>query len=276
MLEEYLSEKQRKKKERRRRLWWLVAVVLVFGAGLFAAWIVGRSPIFHIDRFVVTGNQAVAQGDVVTLLQASMSRHRTFLVSLLGMGNMLVWPKFLATADVALIPQLADVALVKNYADHTLTAAVTERVPLAIWCEMPPTDANGNPSGDEPCFWFDDTGTLFQKAFDTEGSELFAVHDYAQTGLGIGGKILPDLFVPNLISILDTMSASGLTIKEIALNNLALQEIDVSTYNGPALYFSLRFSAAEDVPVLAELIQKPNFNSLQYVDFRTENRAYYK
>ena len=67
---------------------------------------------------------------------------------------------------------------------------------------MPGTDAYGNPSGDETCFWFDDTGTLFQKSFDTEGSEIFAVHDYSQTGLGIGGKILPDLFVQNMLSIL--------------------------------------------------------------------------
>jgi hypothetical protein len=141
---------------------------------------------------------------------------------------------------------------------------------------MPPLDANGNPSGDESCFWFDNTGTLFQKAFDTEGSELFAVHDYAQTGLGVGGKILPDLFISNLISILDTIEASSLTIKEIALNDLSLEEIDVSTYNGPMLYFSLRFSASEDLPVLQELMEKPGFSSLQYVDFRTENRAYYK
>ena len=276
MLEEYLSEKQKKKKERRRRLWWLAVVVIVFGVGLFGVWVVELSPIFHINRFAVTGNSAVASADILTLLQASMSRHRTLAFSLLGIDNMLAWPKALATSDVALIPQLADVALQKNYGGHTLAAAVTERVPLAIWCEMPPADANGNPSGDESCFWFDDTGMLFQKAFDTEGSELFAVHDYTQTGLGVSGKILPDMFVPNLISVLGAIKTSGLTIKEVAQNDLSLEEIDVSTYNGPVLYFSLRFSAAEDVPVLEQLMQKPDFNSLHYVDFRTENRAYYK
>jgi hypothetical protein len=276
MLEEYLSEKQKKKRERRRRLWWLAAALVVCGACISALWIIEESPIFRIDRFVVTGNKAVAASDIVTLLQASMSRHRTFWFSFLGMDNMLAWPKSLTTSDVALVPQLASATLQKNYGDHTLTVSVAERVPLAIWCEMPPLDANGNPSGDESCFWFDNTGTLFQKAFDTEGSELFAVHDYAQTGLGVGGKILPDLFISNLISILDTIEASSLTIKEIALNDLSLEEIDVSTYNGPMLYFSLRFSASEDLPVLQELMEKPGFSSLQYVDFRTENRAYYK
>jgi lambda repressor-like predicted transcriptional regulator len=276
MLEEYLSEKQRKKEKHRRRLWWLAAMVLVFGVTLFIFWVVAESPVFRIDHVVVTGNLAVRADDVANLLQASMSRHATIWSTILGTKNMLIWPRALASSDIALVPQLAGVALQKNYADHTITASVIEREPVAIWCEMPAIDANGNPSGDESCFWFDDTGTLFEKAFDTEGSELFAVHDYSQKGLGIGKNILPGIFVPNMLSILGTVKASSITVKEIALNDISLQEVDVSTYNGPAFYFSLRFSADDDLEVLRQLMEKPDFNSLQYVDFRTENRVYYK
>jgi hypothetical protein len=276
MLEDYLSEKQRKKEKHRKRLWWLAMAVLVFGAALFIFWVVAESPVFRIDHIVVTGNLAVAADNVANLLQARMSRHSTIWSTVLGMKNMLIWPRALASSDIALVPQLAGVALQKNYADHTITAFVTERKPLAIWCEMPAIDANGNPSGDESCFWFDDTGTLFEKAFDTEGSELFAVHDYSQKGLEIGGNILPGIFVPNMLSILGTLKASGITMKEIALNDISLQEVDVSTYDGPALYFSLRFSADDDLGALRQLMEKPGFNLLQYVDFRTENRMYYK
>lgn len=276
MLEDYLSEKQKKKEKRRRRLWWLAAAILVFSIVLFVFWIIVESPVFRVDRVVVRGNIAVASGDVADLLQASVSRHPTLWSSLLGVKNMLIWPKALASSDIALVPQLAAVTLQKNYTDHTIVASVTEREPVAIWCEMPAVDASGNPSGDESCFWFDDTGTLFQKAFDTEGSELFAVHDYSQKGLGLGGNILPDIFVPDMLSIFDTLKISGITVKEIALNDLSLQEIDISTYDGPALYFSLRFSAEEDLQALQQLMGKPGFSSLQYVDFRTENRMYYK
>ena len=190
MLEEYLSEKQKKKRKRERQLWALAAVIVIFCICLFAVWIVTRSPIFYIDHFIVIGNHTVASSDVVTLLWASTATHRTFLTAFLGINNMLIWPQTLATSDVMLVPQLSSVTLQKNYADHTLLAVVTERIPLAIWCLMPATDTNGNPSGDEYCYWFDDTGTLFAKAFDTEGSALFAVHDYTESGLEIGGKIL--------------------------------------------------------------------------------------
>ena len=276
MLEDYLSEKQKKKKKIRRRLWFAAIAGGVFAVILLAVWAIAASPLFRLEHFAVTGNRAVAESDVVALLQASMSKHPTFMSRLLGQDNMLAWPKAIDPSDISLVPQLAGVSIQKNYGNHTLMATVTERAPLAIWCLMPGTNAAGDPLGDESCFWFDDTGTLFQKAFDTEGSELSAVHDYSQSGLGIGGKILPDLFVNNMLSILTAVRASGLTVNEIALKDIGLEEVDVSTYNGPALYFSLRFSAAEDLPVLQKLMQQSNFNSLQYVDFRTENRAYYK
>jgi hypothetical protein len=276
MLEDYLSDKQKKKKKLRRKLWWTFGVVVFFVVIIFFAWLIAASPLFRVDHITVTGNRAVASDAVVSLLRASVARHRTLLSQLLGVNNMLIWPKELASSDVALVPQLAAVEIQKKYGSHTLVASAHERVPVAIWCEMPGTDASGNPSGDEACFWFDGTGTLFQKAFDTEGSELFAVHDYSQAGLGIGGKILPDLFVQNMLSLLRTIQASDLTVQEVTLHDLGLEEIDVSTYNGPALYFSLRFDASEDLPVLQQLLGEPNFNSLHYVDFRTENRAYYK
>ena len=131
----------------------------------------------------------------------------------------------------------------------------------------------------ESCFWFDASGTIFAKAYDTEGSALFAVHDYSQTGLGLAQSILPSspaAFVANFISILNVVKQSGLTVKEIALRDVSLQEIDVSTYNGPDVYFSLRFDASDDLQVLQSLMAKPGFTKLQYVDFRVENRAYYK
>lgn len=276
MIEEYLSEKY-KKKQRRRRFFWGTAAGFSAGIVLLGAfWIVVESPLFHIDRFVITGNQVVASSDIMALLQSDAAAHRTFWSSLLGMRNLLIWPNAIATSEAASIPEVASISLEKDYGNHTLVASVTERKPLAIWCEMPPNDASGNPSGNESCFWFDDTGTLFARAFDTAGPEIYAVHDYSGTGLSINGKILPDAFVGNMVSILDALRQSGIVVKEIALNNLALQEIDVTTYNGPTLYFSLRFSALEDLPVLQDFMAKPNFDSLQYVDFRTENRAYYK
>ena len=257
-------------------LWIGGVFVVVFLILIFLVWFFWESPLARIDRILVTGNHTVPTDNIVSLITGSATRHRTFLETFLGTQNMFAWPRALSTSDVELIPQLASVLFAKSYTGHTLTATVVEREPLAIWCLMPATDAAGDPSGDENCFWFDKDGVMFEKAFDTEGSELYAVHDYSQSNLGLGDNILPDLFLGNMLSILQVVKESGLTVKEIALQDVHLEEIDVSTYNGPSLYFSLRFPADEDLGVLANLMAKSNFSSLQYVDLRTENRAYYK
>ncbi len=269
-LDSYLSDKQKKRKRRRR----YISLVLVLAAiGLLftgAAWLVFRSPILRIQKIVVQGNSAVPSGDILALLQGNVLRGHPFWPSLLGIGNMLAWPATLPASDLSYIPQLASLTLSKDYLSRTITADVTERQPFAIWCFTSGTTVN------ESCYWFDDQGVLFERTFDTEGSLMFAIHDNSQKGLGLNDAILPDGLAPNLISIIKVLTASGIQVNSIALNDLALQEIDITTYEGPALYFSLRFPADDDLSILESLMAKPNFTKLQYIDFRIENRAYYK
>lgn len=276
MLEDYLSEKQKKKRKQKRIIWIGSIILVLFLSILGTVWFFGESPVSRTDRVVVVGNHTVSTDAIVSLVEASTVRRHTFLGALFGSRNMFAWPSALEKDDVALVPQLASVTLKKSYTSHTLTVTVVEREPLAIWCSMPTIGPDGNPTNDESCFWFDKDGVMFEKAFDTKGSALYAVHDYSQSNLGLGKNILPDLFLGNMLSILVTMKNSNLTTKEIALRDISLEEIEVSVYNGPSLYFSLRFPADNDLVVLKKIMILPNFSSLQYIDFRTENRTYYK
>lgn len=276
MIEDFLSQKQKRKKKRRNYIAgvtaFIVAYLFLFGIG----WFIFSSPVFRVDHMVVEGNTNVSSTDVITLMQASALQNHSFLKALFGYRSIFIWPSTIGTSDLAFIPQLAAVSISRDYFSHTVRANVTERTPFATWCLMPQLDANGNPISDEQCYWFDDTGTVFERAFDTQGGLAFAIHDYSQSSLTLDGEILPAPFVPNMISIINTITASGIDVNEIALNDISLQQIDVTTYNGPTLHFSLRFSSAEDLPVLESLMAKPGFDKLQYVDFTVQNRAYYK
>lgn len=276
MIEDYLSEKHKKRKKKRGYLYLFAGLFIAYFIFLGIFWIVARSPLFRVGEVIVKGNQGVAADDVKTLLDAQALRGSGFIKAILGFRNMLAWPAALTHDDLRFFPQLADVSIAKDYLAHTITATVALRTPFAIWCIMPKTGPGGNPANDERCYWFDKNGIVFGRTFDTQGSLMVAVHDYSQDTLGLNQKILPDEFTPNLISIVNVVRESGVDVKEIALKDLDLQEIDISTYDGPSLYFSLRFPADNDGPVLASLIGKPNFGKLQYVDFRVENRAYYK
>jgi hypothetical protein len=274
-LDAYLSQKHKKRKKKRTYFSLALTFLIAYAVLTSTLWLILHASFFRVDNIMIQGNNTVSDADIMTLLEATVIRSHdsvmngnSGLKAILGFRSMLVWPSSLPAEDVALIPELSAVTIAKNYLSHTITVNVTERTPVGIWCLYPGTN--------EQCFWFDDNGTIFEKTFDTEGSLMVAVHDYSQTGLHLGDTILPEEFVPNLISILNAIKVSGLNPQEVALKDIGLQEIDVTTYNGPAVYFSLRFSADEDLPVLESLMAKPGFAKLEYIDFTVENRAYYK
>jgi len=282
-IDAYLSKKQKRRKKRRAYFFGVAAFVVVYLIALGIFWIIFHSPLFRVDRVVVQGNVNVPSDAVVALLQASvlkpgdeLKHGNSWFRSFFGFKNMLIWPGALPADDLTVLPALANITISKDYFSHTITATVTERQASGIWCFVPKTNSAGNPSANEPCYWFDSGGFLFEKAFDTQGSSLFAIQDYSQTDPGLGKNILPDEFIPNLVSIVNVVASSGISVDTAALNDIGLEEIDITTYNGPELYFSLRFPADEDLPVLQSLMAKSDFGKLEYIDFRVENRAYYK
>lgn len=295
-IDHYVSERRRKQKKRRNYFLWAGVVTALYLLGLGIFYLIVRSPLFHEDHIVIQGNSAVSQADIMNLLEANVAGH-SWLKAMLGFNNMLIWPDRLSTDTISVIPQLLSVSISKDYFSRTITVTVTERQPFAIWCSVgqspsevsalsaAPTEEIASTSSassafagldNENCFWFDEGGTLFEGTLDTEGGAIIAIHDYTGTQLTIGDSVLPREFIPALVSIVQTLQASGLAVQQVALRDLTLEEIDVTTVNGPNVYFSLRFSAADDLPVLQSIMAKPGFNKLQYIDFRVQNRAYYK
>lgn len=270
-LESYLSDKQRSKRRRRTILFSAIAFLAAYAVLLFGGWLVLRSPFVRVADVLITGNTTVPSSTVLVLLQSAALRDHSFGKALLGYRNMFLWPDKLSSADLVFEPRIESVATEKDFFHHVITVTVAERTPFAIWCAMRKT-----PTDDDRCYWFDDQGILYQKAFDTQGSLMIAVHDYSQSGLGLNKEILPDRFTSNMISIIRMVRATGVDVKEVALKDIGLEEVTVTTYEGPVLMFSVRFPADDELEFLQGLMAQPKFSSLQYVDFRVQNRVYYK
>ena len=262
----YVSDHKKKRKQRRKYLFIALAILAVYFVFYVAQWFLFHSPLFRVDKIVVQGNSSVASADVATLVQSTALRGHSLFFGIFGFNNMLTWPDNIATSDLRVIPQLSSLSISKDYFTHTLTIHVSERIPFGIWCF----------TKDSSCFWFDDTGTIFQHSFDAQGNLIYTVNDRAQQPRGLNEKVLADDFMPNFLSIAQVLRKSNLGVKEIDLNDLSLQEVDVVTTNGPTLYFSLRFPADNYLGYIQKLMLQPGFSKLSYIDCRTENRLYYK
>ncbi len=284
---DYIADLAARKRAHRRRAFFYIAALILYGVLLAGAWLVLRSQFFAVRDIEIRGNVHVNGSDILALVEGpGFSRSR--LARLLGIRNMLAWPSSVSSDTLKFIPQLESLTLEKNYGTRSILIRVTERTPTGIWCfeqtqtSVVGTQANATSSpaqisAPNECFWFDENGTIYKRSFDAEGGLITVVHDYSQNGLGFFSPVLPrPEFIANLLGIFRVLAASGLSAKEIRLNDVSLQEIEVDTYEGPALYFSVRFPADNDLPVIKSLETGGGFSKLHYIDFRVENRAYYK
>jgi cell division septal protein FtsQ len=259
----------RKDRKRRRIRALLLAGFLSMGLILLFAFIL-RSPFWRVREVKIEGNRLVAESEIRGLLWGRIFREDKAKY-LMGFYNMLIWPDELTAEDLRFIPELKAVSIEKDHWRHSITVRVTERGLIGIWCFA----RNATRSD---CEWFDEEGTLVSRAPAVEGNLIPAVTDMAQNSKTTGAKILSPEFLPHLFSVLRVLTASGLSVKEVVLEDLDLQEIRAKTYEGPDLYFSLRFPSDTALAAIRSLRKDRavDFGALQYVDFRVENRVYYK
>src|SRR3989338_4233294 len=313
------SDVRSREEHRRARVFSILVFLAICAFLIGVAWTVIYSPLFKIKSIEISGNSSVSNDSIMTLATAEIFGDSLWK-RILGTRNILAWPNSFSGSNLKFLPELKSFSVQKSYGQRKIKITVEEKKPFGVWCLIKPqTYADGTRtnadneqintesfqresalsqrlSASDSCWWFDSSGVIFRKAISVEGNLITSLNDYSQKNIGLNSKILPDEFIPNIFSIFRAVSASGLSVKEMRLNDLALQEIEVDTYNGlpadlsaialataealakagPKIYFSLRFSADNVPEVIKSLKEKTTFGSLQYVDFRVENRVYYK
>jgi hypothetical protein len=233
-----------------------------------------KTPIFRVDSVRVEGLTYIPNDQVSTLLKANVTG-RSWIKNFLGFNNMLVWPTRISSSDLRSIPEASSVTIQKSYSRHLILVSVQERKRGGIWCFKGASAPSSTESNGSNCFWFDEQG-MISRAPATEGSLVLSINDYSRSGVAQGEAALPASFLSNLFSIFNALNKIDVVPKEIRLNDLALEEVQVPTYTGPNLSFSLRFSANNTPAAFKELALKTDVTKLQYIDFRIENRIYYK
>ncbi len=206
----------------------------------------------------------------------SFFSNRSNLAKFLGVNNILIWNNDVKDF-LKQNPQIINLSVEKNYFKREVEINFQKRERFGVWCEKQRLTVNGQLSTVNNCLWFDKNGVAFEHAPKTEGEMIYKVDDFSGRQLAIGDEIIKeDLFV-NLLKIFNVLEQSDLNIRTLQIKDLSLQEATIEPANAltPKIYFSLRFDPAFTVPAI-QAIKEYGLNKIEYVDFRVENRAYYK
>lgn len=291
---------EREKRGRRNRYFVFISILgIICILFILGAWGIFYSSLFSVQNINISGNDRLSREEIIAFLKSRILEG-AFWKRVLGFQNILVWPRELKEENLKFLPQLRSIKIEKRFRERSINVRVEERKPFGIWClrgtqinaENEP-QLNAAEEADKwgfgiganqritqgkaaSCWWFDEQGILYEKTLAVEGNIIPAVNDYSRDKLGLGAAVLPADFMSNLLSIFRALRGSEVSIKEVRLEDLGLEEIKIETNAGPELYFSLRFPADNTLAVLESFKDKNGLKNIQYIDFRVENRAYYK
>lgn len=269
-------DKKYRKEDKKFRKYKIIASVagfLILLVGIFYA--VVYSPLFYTTQIDTDIKTDLYGYDIVNDLK-DFFVNQSKITKFLGPNNILIWNanklnKFEKDSEIA------EISFEKDYVERTVKISVKLRERFGVWCNNKLQTINDEQQVIFSCYWFDKDGVLFGIAPELEGNAINKVDDFSGRDLKLGDLALNNRFITNLIGIFEVLEKSNLGIRALKLENLDLQEIIFNQPQTllPKIYFSLRFNSEFSLPAI-ENLKKVDLQKIEYIDFRVENRVYYK
>lgn len=274
----------------------IILVLLAFGGVYF----IFHSHFFQVAAIEVSGSD---RADEIKGTLADVLAKGSKIRSWLGSDSLIFWsPKAIKEAPAAL-PWLSELNMERNWEDKKIIIKVKEREPFLLWClsgqqtDLILNEASSSaatipkdlktasstdtiaaaPSTRVNCYWIDEQGIVFAPAPEAEGfiiPKVFEKGGRQQLQFGQPFYDNPQL-VENALKIIREVKNSSLAVFRFSTKDANLQELTAET-SGFNLYFSLRFLPDDLERILANLANRLDLKKLEYIDFRVENRIYYK
>ncbi len=258
---EMLTPSKRKIRRRHLIIFWLIFLTSVFIISA-TVYFVFFSQIIKVQKFSIDGNRVVGRSELEELITKKLNS-RGWFVRKISEKNILYWFGVKEIRDSGIAA--ADEVLVHtNLTDRTVAVEIKERVFAGIWC------------GDS-CFGFDSNGVAYFLAPDTEGSLILKIKDENNVGLTLGQPVIADEKVlSNIFKTIAIIKENNILIDGVTIKDATLREWELKSTKGTQFKFSLDFVPDKLKSVIDNLKGRTKLEALNYIDFRVQNRVYFK
>ena len=179
-------------------------------------------------------------------------------------------------------PRLATVKATRDSA-HSITVAVTERKPFALWCGLVAVKSMS------PCWYLDETGFIFDSApIFSDGAylQLYGFLD-EEDALEPLCKIVPRAEFENIRTFIGELRAHCIEPSRVALSEDGAMSINIHASSAYRVLVGveLRFNKEQDSVVLAKNllaalpvqfpVNGPQQKKLEYIDLRFGNKVFF-
>lgn len=256
-----------KSKPGRFKVWLLIGgfVLLVIAAA--GGYFVVYSDFFKVRNFEIEATSLVPRDILFSVLTSEMKLTQKWK-NRLGQNNILFW-EFDKKPRVKseLLAALSDLDVETNLREKKVVVRVKERELFAVWC----LSKLGR------CYGIDKEEIPFVAVPEPQGSLILKFEDQNEREIKLGEPVLANReWFKNLLHTVETIKVSNLPVSAVVIKDLVLEEWEAEIYPGTSFYFSLNFVPENLESLLKNLSKQLDFKKLTYLDFRVQNRIYYK
>ncbi len=264
-------------KERRRKVFIGRIVIAVFCLSVLWGLVFWLSnlPSVNISDIVVSGNISVQSPDVVAEAQKFLAGRYFFTVP---KASIFFYPESAILKDVNdSFPRIASASIGwKNF--HTIEIKVSERAPVAKWCEAPTLQSWGSPG----CFYLDSTAFVFasETISTTTPASLVAFYGPLASSTPIGQTYHSADYLKNRLNFANDLFLAGFSVISFLERAGGVSEANLS--GGQRLIFADDTDLSTALGNFESLVSNPAFKAagtfakLDYIDLRFGNKLFYR
>lgn len=225
-------------------------------------YVVFFSSVFRVRTITVQGNRVATDGELKALLVKKLDA-RGHIARWLGSDNVWYWFSARVNGDPS-IPAADTVEITTDLFQRAVMIAIKERTFKGVWCA-------------DTCVGFDKNGVAYFLAPEVYGSLLLKIDDENKTPVTLGAPVIADDAArTHMFGTLDVLMAKGVALDRVTVKDVSLREWEAESIHGTVFKFTMDFVPTNLGGVLDDLRGKTAFDTLSYVDFRVQNRVYYK
>ncbi len=296
-VERYVSDNARKKRSKRMLLRGALIAGMVTIMICVCIRIVWYTDWFQLRRIIVETSGVLTADEIQELVQEKVASD-TLLSNLFGISHLFVWPGEKIISNIK-NPYIASVQVTTDRIKRTVTISAKQKERFGVWCQVQPIDKStalpknseeesGSPVNSATsdthdiqnfasCWWFDREGRALERSPAASGSLVPTIVEYTYPSIVRGDNIIdqPEL-MQNIIKTIDLINITKLAQQKIIIQDRKLQEFSIELETGSPVYISMRFPPDSAFAVLESFKKKGKLTAMEYIDFRVENRAFYK
>lgn len=262
---------ENEKKKSHRMLFRVIFYVLTACFAFAVVYMLFFSTQMQISNVEIQGTKELDRQEIINIVEQKLEGK---YLNIFPKNNYIIFSKSSINRDLAdRFKKIRSIEVRKNFPDSVIVN-IDEHDSLLIWCR-----------NDQDCYMLDEDGVAYSKAdFDSpelQQNKLLQINDQSNSEVILGSQVIGQDYEEYILSIKNQFAQLGVNTENVLFTPSRMaEEVHVKSQEGYDMLLSTQFSLESSLKTLSAVLKKEipkeKIAQLEYIDLRSEYKAFYK